>query len=347
MPLPRSRRSQLLAGLGWVVVTPLAATLFTQTFGDGSANRAIVIAQTLLPYAAPFALPIAVAALATRRRWLAAVSAVVATGTAVLAAPLVWHPDPFTLDATVDADAPTLTVTFANVYWQTSTPALAADALLDTGSDVLVFNEFTPAVAEALDALGGADAYPYRAGAAERTPDALAIWSRFPLVDVSREPIGPTAGLEATVTVGERRLRVITAHPDPPFEEDRADDWVPSLRALNERAHAGASAGGSDSAGDSAGDTAGPMPTLVVADVNAGWWHPPYRRVLAEGLTDVHRVLGEGWSTSWPTDRWLIPAFTRLDHALITGNLQPIAIDDLPVPGSDHEGFTLRLALGR
>lgn len=332
----------MLAALGWIAVAPLLATLFTQTFGEGSANAVIVVAQTLLPYGAPFALPIAVAALATRRRWLAAASAIVVVGTGVLAAPLVWHPEPPTLDATGDAtaDTTTLTVTFANVYWQTSSPVLAADSLLDTGSDVLVFNEFAPAVAEALDALGGGDAYPYRAGAAENTPDALAIWSRFPLVEVSREPIGPTAGLEAIVTVGDRRLRVITAHPDPPFEEDRADDWMPSLRALNERAR-------DTRRGSESGDPARPIPTLVVADVNAGWWHPPYRRVLAKGLTDVHRVLGEGWSTSWPTDRWLIPAFTRLDHALITGNVQPITIDDLPVPGSDHEGFTLRLALGR
>jgi endonuclease/exonuclease/phosphatase (EEP) superfamily protein YafD len=348
-------RSRLLAALGWMIVTPLLVLLFTQSFENGTGVTALVVGQTLMPYAAPFAIPVGVAALVSRRRALAAASAIAVAGTAWIAAPLVWHPDP----PEVDRAAPTLTVAYANLYWQTPTAVLAADALMDTLADVLVMSEFTPRVAEALDALGGLDAYPYRAGGPSTTPDGLAIWSRFPLVDVSLAPIGPTPGVEATVEIGRRSLRVITSHPDPPVPGGRVEAWVPSLRALNERARDdGASddrgpddRGPDDRAPDDGrtgtGARSRPVPTLVVADVNASWWHPPYRRVLADGLIDVHQVLGDGFSTSWPADRSLIPPFTRIDHALVRGPVQPLGIDDLTIPGSDHEGFVVRLAIGR
>lgn len=335
----------MLAAAGWILIVPLLLTVFSQTFSDGTGITALVMAQTLLPYGAPFAIVIGVAALATRRRGLAVSSIVVALGTAVLAAPLVWHPEP----PVVDAAAPTLTVTFANLSHRSTSTALAADALLDTQADVLVMGELTPPVVAALDAIGGADGYPYRAGDARVGDDGTAIWSRFPLADVSLAPIGSAPGVEATVVVGDRSLRIVTAQPDPPFAGSDADTWVADLRALNERARA------TDA------------PTLVVADVNASWWHPPYRRTVSDGLIDVHRVLGDGFSTSWPTDeptprsvpwpaawladlpivRDLVPPFTRLDHALIRGRVQPIAIGDVEIPGSDHEGFTVRLALGR
>jgi endonuclease/exonuclease/phosphatase (EEP) superfamily protein YafD len=328
-PTRPSARVRIVALLGWFAVAAMLVVLFTQTFSDGTVRPLIVASQTLLPYGAPLAVPIGVAALVTGRRALAIASAIAVVGTGVLAAPLIapliWHPEP----ATVDADAPTLEVTFANLYWTSTTPALAADAVLDTQADVVVLAEVTPAAIEAFDALGGADGYPYRAGRPADSADGLMIMSRFPLEDVSLARIGPTPGVDVTVTVGERRLRVITIHPDPPFTELGRETWLPSLRALNAVA------------------TAETGPLLITADVNASWWNPPYRRVLLPGLTDVHRVLGDGFSTSWPADRRLIPAFTRIDHALIRGNVEPIAIDDVMIPGSDHEGFTVRLALGR
>jgi endonuclease/exonuclease/phosphatase (EEP) superfamily protein YafD len=79
---------------------------------------------------------------------------------------------------------------------------------------------------------------------------------------------------------------------------------------------------------------------LVVGDFNATYWHPPFRRLTGDGLTDAHVVHGRGLSVSWPTDL-VIPPFVRLDHVLTGNGLIPTEIVDFDVPGSDHRGFVV------
>jgi endonuclease/exonuclease/phosphatase (EEP) superfamily protein YafD len=319
-----ARRRPVILAIGWAVTATLVFVLFTQMFGSGSDSSVIFVLQSLTPYLFPLALPIGIAALITRRRALAAANGVVLAGLVVLVAPLVNHPEP----TPVDPDAPTLTVLHANVYWNSDDVVRAADDILDVQADVLALSEVTPAMAATLDALGAAEGYPHRVGTPHDGTDGVVLWSRLPLANTAVERVQGRQVVQASVLIEGRELRLVVGHPAPPLSEGGRDAWVPALAQLNALAREG--------------DT----PTLLVADVNASWWHPPYRRTLTDGLTDVHRVLGDGFSVSWPTDRRLVPAFTRLDHALYDGAVQPLSIDDLAVSGSDHDAFIVSVAVG-
>jgi endonuclease/exonuclease/phosphatase (EEP) superfamily protein YafD len=77
----------------------------------------------------------------------------------------------------------------------------------------------------------------------------------------------------------------------------------------------------------------------MTGDFNASWWHPEFRNVLASGWRDVHQVVGRGLSTSWPVDRFVLPPFIRLDHALVNDGLVVERVTNLDIPGSDHGGL--------
>jgi endonuclease/exonuclease/phosphatase (EEP) superfamily protein YafD len=320
----RPTRRPLVPVVGWAVTGVLLFILFTQTFGSGSDSSVIFVLQALTPYLFPMSVPIGLAALVSRRRALAAANGLVVVGLVVLAAPLVNHPDP----TPADPDAPTLSVLHANVYWRSDDVVRAADDILDTRADVLALSEVTPAMAATLDALGAAEDYPHRVGTPHDGTDGVVLWSRLPLANAQVVRIEGRQAVHASVVIEGRELRVVVGHPAPPLTDGGRDAWVPALAQLNALAREG--------------DT----PTLLVADVNASWWHPPFRRTLTDGLTDVHRVLGDGFSVSWPTDRRLVPPFTRLDHALYDGAVEPLGIDDVTISGSDHDAFVVRVAVG-
>ena len=42
---------------------------------------------------------------------------------------------------------------------------------------------------------------------------------------------------------------------------------------------------------------------------------------------------------------WSLPPFVRLDHALVRDGLIPTSTKDFTVPGSDHRGFVVSLAI--
>ncbi len=78
----------------------------------------------------------------------------------------------------------------------------------------------------------------------------------------------------------------------------------------------------------------------MIGDFNASYWHPAFRDLLRQGLTDAHMALGKGWSTSWPTDEF-IPPFVRLDHTLTGNGLVSTDVDDFRLTGSDHAAFVV------
>ena len=121
-------------------------------------------------------------------------------------------------------------------------------------------------------------------------------------------------------------VRIVLAHPNPPITDHGLRHWEPSMRRIAE-----------------IGAEPGP-PTLIVADLNAARWHPPFRRLLARGWRDAHESVGRGLSVSWPTTgRWPLP-FVRLDHGLAGPGLDVLAVRDVDLPGSDHRGFVVTVA---
>lgn len=318
-PSPFSRRMRsTVPVLARITVAVLLALVATQVAG-WTGHPVVYGLQAFTPYLLALAVPITIWATVIRRWILSGCAALVVVALVVLVLPIVRHPEP------APPGASRFTITHSNAYFRNPTPDAAAASLLATGSDVLAITEYSAELESALLAHGVAAMYPERIGTPSEQRFGVALFSRHPIVSSQVTPIGSQTGIVATLSVRDRLVRVVVAHPLPGVDTANLDLLERDLRAIRDLIR-------------SPGD-----PTVVVGDFNASRWHPDFRDLL-DHATDAHEALGRGWSTSWPADRWY-PPFVRLDHILLGEGTTVIALDDLDVPGSDHRATTARLAL--
>lgn len=299
---------------GWVIVVPMLAIAATQVFGV-TGGRLMAAAQALTPYLLLPAIPVAIAALCWQRWALGIAATAVVVVLAGLSWPLMFPPG----QPTARAAAEPLQVLHSNALYRNATPDEAAETLLSSGADVLVVTEYAPRFAAAMSDLPKADDYPYRIEHVAYGAAGTAIWSRYPM----REQEPPDTHFRTVVgDVSDPNggtLRIVGVHPPTPTGD--YDNWRGELRQLDDVADHS-------------------MPMVMIGDFNASWWHPEFRKLLDDGFRDAHQLDGHGFSVSWPT-KGRIPAFVRLDHALINERLVVDDVDDVDVPGSDHRGFVV------
>lgn len=272
--------------------------------------------------------PLAVVAAVMGWWWWAAPAAVVA------AAHLRWCLAALRVDPVPDwvAVAPTFTLFAANVLYVNPEPEAMAAAVLAVDADVVVLNETTPALREQLAAAGSRDRYPWRLSTAGRPFDET-LWSRLPTTDGRIEVLGGQWVPAVTVDVGGVAVRVFAVHAKAPKRSGERQVWKRQLAAFGDEA--AAMAGGA-------------VPGVWAGDFNAAPWHGPFRALLDRGLRSVHDAVGQGLSRSW-TPRsapwsWLGPLM-RLDHVLVDDRVVPLSVVDVDVPGSDHRGVLVTLAV--
>jgi endonuclease/exonuclease/phosphatase (EEP) superfamily protein YafD len=82
----------------------------------------------------------------------------------------------------------------------------------------------------------------------------------------------------------------------------------------------------------------------MVGDYNAAWLHTELRDVLANGWRLAHRLAGRGMVGSWRADPPYRP-FVRIDQALVSDDIDVVEVRDFDVPGSDHRGFVVSVAV--
>jgi endonuclease/exonuclease/phosphatase (EEP) superfamily protein YafD len=168
-----------------------------------------------------------------------------------------------------------------------------------------------------------AERYPHRFGIDGRRSDGIAIWSRLPLGRVEIEHLGGRAALVAPIrTADGTTVHLMAVHAPTPTDRLHGPEWAAALRSI-------------------AGLVASRSPVVVVGDLNATRWHPAFRSMLRAGLRDAHELRGRGLSVSWPIGGRVVPPLLRLDHALLDGALELVALDDVTIPGSDHRGFVV------
>ncbi len=299
----------------------MSAVLVSQIAGS-SRFRSLAIAQSLTPTLALGGLSFAIFGTVRRNPAMTLTGVACAAGLGAVVAPALGRGH--TIEPT---NVPGLTVAHANLlYLNVDRATEAVASVLAKSADVLALSEFTAHHERALVALGAEKLYPYRFGRTARRSEGMALWSRFPLVDVRRELMDTRPGLVATVRSNSGPIRIVFAHPDPPVLRKGLRRWEPSLDVIASIAGA-----------------AGP-PTVIVADLNAARWHPPLRRLLGRGWRDAHEMVGRGLTVSWPTGMRFVPPFVRLDHALLGPDIEAVAVDDFEVPGSDHRGFVVTLS---
>ena len=299
---------------GWLGVAGVGLVMITQAFGiDGFGW--IATFQALTPYGIPLVAVIVSIAHLRRLHRLAATGALTGLSILILAMPIAFPADqPRTRADSIGVSAAAVNLLYSN---PSAEPAAAELALLDP--DLLVFSEFTHRHAIALGTHPLSDRYPYQINDARPFANGMALWSKYPLSELDR-PASRNRTIEAIFDGPDGPLQVFGVHPPTPvFDHDL---WQRDLAAL----------------ADQAAGTG--MPTLMLGDFNASYWHPAFRSMLDHGLVDAHTANGHGWSTSWPTDE-IIPAFVRLDHALTGNGLVATGVADFDVPGSDHAGFVV------
>jgi endonuclease/exonuclease/phosphatase family metal-dependent hydrolase len=211
---------------------------------------------------------------------------------------------------------------FSNVYDDNPRLGDALAVLAAQHADVLVLAEAGRVHDADLDRVGLREQLPNEA-TVQRAISDVVIRSRLPMAMSPRyERRGQP---DVRLQVGGEYVRLIGVHTRSAIDGGTAAKWKDEMYTLR------AQLGGDD------------LPLVAIGDFNATRWHAPYRQ-LADELRDVHDVLGHAFSNSWPNDR-SYPPLIRLDHALVRGRLLPVSVHDLDVPGSDHKGLVVELAL--
>ncbi|MCX6522562.1 MAG: endonuclease/exonuclease/phosphatase family protein [Actinobacteria bacterium] len=309
--------------LGWIATASIGFVAISQAFGF-TWIPALWVLQALTPLVLGAAAPLAVIGVLTRRRTMAAVNLGVLIALVWLVFPVVFHADP----GARAPDARPLSVVSGNVYYRTDRPDEIAAALLALDADVIAMTEFSAPVEDAFARLDADGRYPFVAARAPGDRNGVAVYSRYPIIDRTIGPIGQGLAVDVVLDVDGVATRVVVVHPLPGTDGPSLEAWSGDLAAI----------------GTIAGPDADGARTLIVGDFNATRWHPAFRDLLRRGWRDAHEVLGDGWSRSWPTGG-PIPPLVRIDHALVGDAVAVTDVSDVALPGSDHRGFVVTVAI--
>jgi endonuclease/exonuclease/phosphatase (EEP) superfamily protein YafD len=223
------------------------------------------------------------------------------------------------------AAAPELTVFASNVLKSNPDPVAALEVAVRSDADVIVFSELSPEFEPALQRSGLLERYP----TAVRAGKGNVLLTRLPVVD---EGVARHEGMDmptATVRVDDRDVLVIGVHTLAPHAVDSVGEWTRGYEGV-----AQAAASGSD--------------VVAIGDFNGGPWNGPFRRLLDWGFVDAHAELGHGLSRTWGPRQFGLDGAVRLlgiDHAVSRGDLAPVAVRDVDVPGSDHQAVAVTYAV--
>ena len=206
------------------------------------------------------------------------------------------------------------------------TPAFAA-LLQREAPDLLALIEVDPPWQAEFERIGGA--WPYRLVAAEEGPFGLALFSRWPLEQLTLGPLGAEgyAFALARVRHPEGAFTCAVAHPRAP-QHPRGwygrNDYLGAVAAALRTA---------------------PTPRVLAIDSNATPWSGEmYSLVARTELVDARA--GRGWCGTWPT---FLPSLCLrpIDHVLHESSIAIGAFRVTEPYGSDHRGLAVELRLPR
>jgi|GEM_PF-2218318 len=318
--------------IGWITCAGLIALIVTR-YVDIVANvdegSGLAVAFDALPILLVGAWVVAIAALLTDHWLLAAIGAtLIAYHLAVVVPRLIAARKPRWVK-----HAPTLEVVVANVFIDNKTPRDAARQLVATSADVVIVVESTAAFMAIFDEVGGSDTYPNRVSDPDDDSDyAVTLASRCELGPRTRmASIGPLKLAIADLDVGGVSTLVVALNPMATVDPGGHETWKEQIEILM----------------DLVPTLAGPL--IIAGDLNTTRYRPEFEELLELGLKDAFDLLGKGLDTSFKlgADGVLgkIGAVARLDHALVTATVFPLAVEDLEACGSDHLPFKLRVAV--
>ncbi|MFB9234223.1 endonuclease/exonuclease/phosphatase family protein [Plantactinospora siamensis] len=319
----RFRWSAARSGLCWAIAAGCAGWALVRLLDVDRGPLVQLLAFT--PYATVGALSGA-ALLLVLRRWRAAALA----GAAAVALVVLVLPRGLTDTQPAATTGRTVRLLTANLWLGGADPAALVGLVRDNRVDVLTVQEFTPAVAAALDRSGLAELLPYRELNPEVGSTGSGLYARFPLTAGGVRRNGGGFGFSqayGTIEVpGGPPVTVESAHPAAPYALSQVDDWRADLAA------------------EPAATPDGALRVLA-GDFNSTLDHAPLRALIATGYADAADRAGAGWRGTWgPYDGDPIPPVT-IDHVLVDRRIAVRAVAVRPLAGSDHRAVLADLAL--
>jgi endonuclease/exonuclease/phosphatase (EEP) superfamily protein YafD len=258
-----------------------------------------------------------------RRRGLGAVAVVLCIAHLFILVPLVRRDPPAAWAHT----APTITLMAANVLVDNDRYADVARTIGTTNADVVVLSEVSYEWLLGLRRNGALDPYPYQVlNAYSGAGIGSALLSKLPIIDEHTDYAARRAVHSIDVLVGTTKTQIVAVHPQSPNNGSLVSSWrdqVAGLVDISKKRQ---------------------TPIVFAGDLNSSYLNPPYRDLIATGLRDAHEARGIGFTNSFPMDRGPLP-WTRLDHALVSDEIDVLSVAEVVVPGSDHRGFVTKLAV--
>jgi endonuclease/exonuclease/phosphatase (EEP) superfamily protein YafD len=220
----------------------------------------------------------------------------------------------------------------ANLYQGMADP----DPLVSSAqaqADVVAFQELTPQEADRLSSAGLDAKFPYRWLDARGEYRGVGMWSRFP-IDAPRRIGGYTnAFLTARIRVTGVSIdpTVVVAHLTGPWPGP-IDDWRREINRLPVTL-------------SELGEQAGAGSVIVAADLNSTTDMRPFRALLRNGYRHAAEQSGAGIKLTFPAASRL-PPFLAIDH-ILTRNCTATSLCTVKIPGSDHRGLVVTIAIPR
>ena len=192
--------------------------------------------------------------------------------------------------------------------------------------EVLCLQELTDGMVADLENAGIDEVLPYHvvsAGASEVSNGGRnGIWTLAPMANVSRNllPIETSSMPAASITVGTRTVRVVSAHPNSPTRGAQ-DLWDKGLATISQL-------GGYDHA------------YLIMGDFNFTWDHERFRQLLGTSFADASESAGEGFHMTFPSNS-VVPSLIEIDHILYArdAGITVSGLETVEIAGTDHKAL--------
>lgn len=252
------------------------------------------------------------------RRWLR-LAFIVTLASQAYAISTVWNT--FPAGAEKAADGPTLRIISFNLHSGNTRTDLVLPYLENSGAEVLVLMEVTPAWAAALESL--ASRYPYHRVEPRPGNFGIAVYSKVPLkeIEVKQYTDYDFPAIVALVEHKDMEMRLTAIHPVPPMSSGNHDIWFTELEK--------AAAEGAQHSG----------PALMIGDFNASPWCSAMRMMRGQYGWDFHCAT----PVIQPTWKVLSPLTLPIDLALTRGGLVVLSREIGPELGSDHRPQVIQI----
>lgn len=251
------------------------------------------------------------------RKWLVvAIVGLIVNGASVLPIYFPQIATETTSDARYAPDP--LSLIFANVYTSSRDEELLFNVIASKQADLIILDEYSDRLTNVFKKLEAN--YPFQNTLPEWQEFGMAIYSKFPLHDVKFEGFvtDRTPGISVSITLNDRKLRIIAVHPAAPVSPFRASRQRLYFKNLTKAV------------------TLEDGPVIVAGDFNSSMWSPRYRKLIRDtGLVNARR--GKGIYPTW-SPNWRLAPFLSIpiDHILVSSELDAVNFETLPFTGSEH-----------